>query len=54
MPSLYITLASVNDEMDGSRARDVSGSHGLIEIHGYSRIEKLPRGHEVLQMVSLK
>ena len=26
----------------------------MVEIHGYSRIEKLPRGHEVLQMIPLK
>ena len=42
VPSLENTLAPVNAEMNGSETLGALSSHGLIEIHRHSGVEKTP------------
>ena len=40
--------------MNGGRTLGALSSHGLIEVHCHSGIEKLPRSHKALEMVPLE
>ena len=46
-------LTTINGEMKSSRVVLTSGSHGLIEIYHYSRVEKSSRSHERLERVAM-
>ena len=46
-------LAIINGEMKSSRVVLTSGSHGLIEMYHYSRVEKSSRIHERLERVAM-
>ena len=48
------TMASIYGEVDDSRIPDLVCGHGLIKVQCYTRIEKIPRSHQVLHMVPLK
>ena len=48
------TMASVYGEVDDSRIPDLVCSHRLIKVQCYTGIEKIPRSHQVLHMVSLQ
>ena len=51
MSSLKDTLAPINIEVNGCRTPSTLSSHGLIEVHCYSRIKELPWSHKALEMV---
>ena len=40
--------------MNGNGTLGALSSHGLIEVHCQSRVEKLPRSHKALKMVPLE
>ena len=46
------TMASVYGEVDDSRIPDLVCSHRLIKVQCYTKIEKIPRSHQMLHMVS--
>ena len=48
------TMASVYGEVDDSRMSDLVCGHGLIKVQCYTGIQKIPRSHQVLHMVSLQ
>ena len=45
---------SVYAEMNGCETLGALSSHGLIEIHSHSGVEKLPGSHQALEMVPLE
>ena len=47
-------MASVYGKVDDSRISNLVCSHGLIKVHCYTGIEKIPRSHQVLHMVPLQ
>ena len=46
------TMVFVNGEVDDSRIPDLVCSHRLIKVQCYTKIEKIPRSHQMLHMVS--
>ena len=48
------TMASVNGEVDDSRISDLVCGHGLIKIHCYTGIEKIPWSEQMLHMIPLE
>ena len=48
------TMTSVYGEVDDSRLLDMVCGHGLIKIHCYTGIEKIPRSQQMLHMVPLQ
>ena len=47
-------MASVYGEVDDSRISDLVCGHGLIEVHCYTGIEKIPGSQQMLHMVPLQ
>ena len=54
MSSSQNTMMSVYGEVDDSRISDLVCGHGLIEVHCYTGIEKIPGSHQMLHMVPLQ
>ena len=48
------TMTSVYGEVDNSRISDLVCGHGLIEVHSYTGIEKIPGSQQMLHMVPLQ
>ena len=47
-------MTSVYGEVDNSRISDLVCGHGMIEVHCYTGIEKIPRSQQMLHMVPLQ
>ena len=47
-------MAPVNAKMNGGETLSALSSHGLIEVHRHSGVEKLPGSHKALEMVPLE
>ena len=47
-------MTSVYGEVDDSRISDLVCGHGLIEVHCYIGIEKIPGSQQMLHMVPLQ
>ena len=46
-------LTTINCEMKSSRVGLTLGSHGMIEIYHYSRVEKFSQSYEWLERVAM-
>ena len=47
-------MTSVYGEVDASRISDMVCGHGLIKIHCYTGIEKIPGSQQMLHMIPLE
>ena len=47
-------MTSVYGEVDDSRLSDMVCGHGLIKIHCYTGIEKIPWSQQMLHMIHLE
>ena len=47
-------MTSVYGEVDDSRISDLVCGHGLIEVHCYKGIEKIPGSQQMLHMVLIR
>ena len=54
MPGSQNSMVSVYGEVDNSRISDLVCGHGLIEVHCYTGIEKIPGSQQMLHMVPLQ
>ena len=47
-------MTSVNGEVNDNRISDLVCGHGLIEVHDYTGIEKIPGSQQMLYMIPVQ